>query len=85
VHNQQSNFQTEREREQGAKSELKPIKGLRFEVLGLRDGKYRIIQWDTWEGKAIKEWHANCNDGRLLVSLDTLVRDFCLIVEPSRR
>jgi hypothetical protein len=83
VHNQQSNFQNERKIEQGAKSKLKPIKGLRFEVLGLKDGKYRIVLWDTWKGEVAEEWHASCVDGRLSVSFDILLRDFCLIVERS--
>jgi hypothetical protein len=51
--------------------------------LGLKDGKYRIVLWDTWKGEVAKEWHASCVDGRLSVSFDILLRDFCLIVERS--
>jgi hypothetical protein len=78
VHNQQSNFQNGRKIEQGAKSESKPIKGLRFEVLGLKDGKYRIVLWDTWKGTVASNWQAQCCQGRLLLSLPDLERDFAL-------
>lgn len=78
VHNQQSNFQNEREREQGIRGELKPIKGLRFEVLGLKDGKYSIVLWDTWKGAITAKWQAQCRQGRLLLRLPNLERDFAL-------
>jgi hypothetical protein len=78
VHNQQSNFQNERKSEQETKSELKPIKGLRFEVLGLKDGKYRIVLWDTWKGTVASNWQAQCRQGRLLLRLPDLERDFAL-------
>jgi hypothetical protein len=78
VHNLQSNFQNERKSEQETKSELKPLKGLRFEVLGLKDGKYRIVLWDTWRGIVSSNWQAQCRQGRLLLSLPDLGRDFAL-------
>jgi hypothetical protein len=78
VHNLQSNFQNERKSEQETKSELKPLKGLRFEVLGLKDGKYRIVLWDTWRGMVASNWQAQCRQGRLLLRLPDLERDFAL-------
>jgi hypothetical protein len=78
VHNQQSNFQNEKKSEQETKSDLKPIKDLRFEVLGLKDGKYRIVLWDTWKGMVASNWQAQCRQGRLLLRLPDLERDFAL-------
>jgi hypothetical protein len=80
VHNQQSNFQNERKSQHGTKSELKPIKGLQFEVMGLKDGKYSIVLWDTWKGAVAAKWQAQCRQGRLLLRLPDLERDFALLI-----
>ncbi len=77
VHNQTSNFQNERENKP-----LGPVKGLRFAIVGLRDGRYRIVQWDTWQGKIVKEWQSESRKGQLTVRLDEVKRDWALWVKP---
>jgi hypothetical protein len=78
VHDQHSNFQEERGKGKG-------IRGLRFEVLGLRDGHYRIVWWDTWNGGIVKGWEAECGGGRLPLRIEELERDCALLVVPADR
>ncbi|MCS7264875.1 MAG: DUF5060 domain-containing protein [Armatimonadetes bacterium] len=78
VHNQHSNFQIERSDGQDAKDRLKKIQGLQFEVLGLKDGKYEIVKWDTWKGGIVKKWQDKCQGRRLQIKLPELERDFAL-------
>ncbi|MGQ9519482.1 MAG: DUF5060 domain-containing protein [Candidatus Fervidibacter sp.] len=75
VHNKESNFQNERENKP-----VTSVKGLRFSVLGLRDGRYRIVEWDTWKGGAIGEWKENCQQGRLVLKFPEFNRDFAVWV-----
>lgn len=81
VHNQASNFQKERGEERGTRDELVAIKGLRFAIMGLQDGRYRIVQWDTWQGKIVKEWRAESRKGQLTVRLEEVKRDWALWVQ----
>jgi hypothetical protein len=78
VHNQNSNFQAERKEGLRADDKLKVIEGLQFEVLGLKDGRYRIVKWDTWKGGVVADWQVNCQQRRLHVKLKELERDFAL-------
>lgn len=75
VHNKESNFQNERENKP-----VTPVKGLRFSVLGLRDGRYRIVERDTWKGGVIRERKENCQRGQLVLKFPELNRDFAVWV-----
>ncbi len=75
VQNQDSNFQTVREGK-----EIQPLRDLHFVIKGLRDGRYRITLWNTWEGSAVKDWEAECRNGSLPIRIDLLERDIALIV-----
>ncbi|GBC98834.1 hypothetical protein HRbin17_01350 [bacterium HR17] len=79
VHNQHSNFQQARD----PHFRLVPIKGLQFDILGLQDGRYRLVLWDTWRGGIVKAWHALAVRRRLPVQLDALERDVALWVAPA--
>ncbi len=81
VHNQHSNFQVERDKERRTGDGLKPIRGLQFEVLGLKDGRYKIVKWDTWKGGIVTERQANCRRGKLRLELQELNRDFALWIQ----
>ncbi|MEZ8221913.1 Cellulase (glycosyl hydrolase family 5) [Candidatus Fervidibacteria bacterium JGI MDM2 JNZ-1-D12] len=81
VHNQHSNFQVERDKERRTGDGLKPIRGLQFEVLGLKDGRYKIVKWDTWKGGIVTEWQANCRRGKLRLELQELNCDFALWIQ----
>ena len=81
VHNQHSNFQAERDEGRGTRDGLKAIEGLRFEILGMKDGKYKIVKWDTWKGGIAEEWQVDCQGGRLQVKLQALERDFALWIQ----
>ncbi|MCX7777386.1 MAG: DUF5060 domain-containing protein [Armatimonadetes bacterium] len=77
VHNQHSNFQVAREQKNENEQVLKNI---RFEVLGLKDGNYRVVQWNTWKSGIEADYHAKCLNGKLSVQIAELGRDFALWV-----
>ncbi len=74
VHNQHSNFKE-------AWDEAKTIRELKFEVMGLKEGRYRIAIWDTWEGKVVAEWQENCQQGKLPIKLQELKNDLALWIQ----
>jgi hypothetical protein len=77
VHHQGSNFQMARE---GKTPE--PIRNLRFALKGFRDGRYRFLLWDTWQGKVIGEGQGVARNGELPLRLETLTNDVAIWVRP---
>ena len=75
VHHQGSNFQTAREGKT-----LPPLKGLRFAIQGLQQGRYRIAFWDPWKGGILGEQTASSERDHLPLHLPQLERDIALWV-----
>lgn len=77
LHHQGSNFRMTQE---GRAPE--PLRNFRFSLKGLRDGRYRCLLWDTWQGKIIREEQCIARNGELLLRLERLTRDVALWVRP---
>lgn len=56
----------------GRSYEKKDISGSAFDILGLDDGAYRIIWYDTWSGKTLKSVTEKSKHGNLLLKVPVM-------------
>ncbi len=73
VHHQESHFQNFR---QGKIPD--PLPDFQFKVTGLPHGRYSILYWDTWNGRALGEETKESDAGVLTVIVRGLQRDVAL-------
>lgn len=50
---------------------------------GMRDGGYRVLAWDTREGRARETFRADCVNGALVVDVPPTIADVALAIRPE--
>jgi len=73
IHDKASNWQNDLEGKFPGKMDT-----FSFDILGLRDGEYRVQWFDTREGKIVKEERASSENGRMTLKVENLIRDIAV-------
>ncbi|MBC8868064.1 MAG: hypothetical protein H8E44_01535, partial [Planctomycetes bacterium] len=58
------------------------VEGAMIELRGLKDGNYRVLWWDTWEGRIVKEDSVASSDGGLRLAVPSFTRDIACKIVP---
>ncbi len=59
------------------------VRGATLEIRGLKSGPYRVVWWDTYQGKPLREEKVSATEDRLRVEVPALSRDVACKITPA--